>query len=122
MNTQNLGRDSRTTPKGHGSLKGPWSPIFRRREVGSTCLFQFTEALTPSNYRGSHTLGRLCPNRVVVTDSDPAEPSGSYQSRAGPNEQFTAQMASLILNKHRAQPMKESTDKELVHLTIGVYL
>jgi len=39
---RNLGRDSRTTPKGHRSLKGPWSPIFRRHEVGSTCLFQFT--------------------------------------------------------------------------------
>ena len=35
---RNLGHDSRTTPKGHGSHRGPWSPIFRRREVGSTCL------------------------------------------------------------------------------------
>ena len=38
LNTWNLGRDSRTTPKGHGSLRGPWSPIFWWREVGSTCL------------------------------------------------------------------------------------
>ena len=41
-NTRNLGRDSRISPKGHGSLKGPWLPIFRRHEVGSTCPFQFT--------------------------------------------------------------------------------
>ena len=33
-NTRNLGRDSRISPRVHGSLSGPWSPIFRWCGVG----------------------------------------------------------------------------------------
>ena len=41
-NTRNRRSSPRITPESTGHLKGPWSPIFWRREVGSTCLFQFT--------------------------------------------------------------------------------